>query len=83
MYALALWNPNIRELILARDPMGIKPLSRTIIDGSLLFASEIKAFQAHENHLPVMDNIAMAARLVWEYPLDGALKNAASALWNG
>ena len=77
MYALALWNPSIRELILARDPMGIKPLSRTIVDGSLLFASEIKAFQAHENHLPVMDNVAMAARLVWEYPLDGTtlLKN--------
>ncbi len=71
MYALALWNPFTKELILARDPMGIKPLSRTIIDGSLFFASEIKAFHAHEKYQPKIDELAMAARLVWEYPLDG------------
>jgi asparagine synthase (glutamine-hydrolysing) len=70
MYALALWNPMDGQLILARDPMGIKPLVRTKIDGSLLFASEVKAFQAHENHHPELDELALAARLVWEYPLD-------------
>ena len=70
MYALALWNPIDRHLILARDPMGIKPLVRTNIGGSLLFASEVKAFQAHEDHRPEFDELALAARLVWEYPLD-------------
>ena len=71
MYALALWNPGAKELILARDPMGIKPLTRTNVNGSLLFASEVKAFHAHEQYQPQIDNAAMAARLVWEYPLDG------------
>lgn len=71
MYALALWNPGAKELILARDPMGIKPLTRTKVNGSLLFASEVKAFHAHEQYQPQIDNAAMAARLVWEYPLDG------------
>ncbi len=71
MYALALWNPEAKELILARDPMGIKPLTRTNVNGSLLFASEVKAFHAHEHYQPKIDNVAMAARLVWEYPLDG------------
>ena len=71
MYAIALWNPATQELILARDPMGIKPLVRTTVEDSLMFASEIKAFQAHEAHRPVLDDVAMAARLVWEYPLDG------------
>ena len=71
MYALALWNPKAKELILARDPMGIKPLTRTNVDGSLLFASEVKAFHAHEHYQPRIDEVAMAARLVWEYPLDG------------
>ena len=70
MYALALWNPADGQLLLARDPMGIKPLVRTEIDGSMLFASEIKAFQAHEGHRPELDQVALAARLVWEYPLD-------------
>ena len=70
MYAMALWNPADRQLILARDPMGIKPLVRTEIDGTMLFASEVKAFQAHEGHRPELDELALAARLVWEYPLD-------------
>ena len=71
MYAIALWHPASRELILARDPMGIKPLSRTMVDDSLMFASEVKAFRADERYVPKLDELAMAARLVWEYPLDG------------
>lgn len=71
MYAIALWHPASRELILARDPMGIKPLSRTMVNDSLMFASEIKAFRADERYAPELDDVAMAARLVWEYPLDG------------
>jgi asparagine synthase (glutamine-hydrolysing) len=51
--------------------MGIKPLTRTNVNGSLLFASEVKAFHAHEDYMPQIDTVAMAARLVWEYPLDG------------
>ena len=46
MYAFALWDSDERQLILARDPLGIKPLVRTLVDGSLLFASEFKAFVA-------------------------------------
>ena len=71
MYAIALWHPASRELILARDPMGIKPLSKTMVDDSLMFASEVKAFRADERYVPELDELAMAARLVWEYPLDG------------
>lgn len=71
MYALALWHPPSQELILARDPMGIKPLSRTVVGDSMMFASENKAFRADERYVPELDEVAMAARLVWEYPLDG------------
>lgn len=70
MFAFALWDPTHRELILARDALGIKPLSRTMVNGSLLFASEAKAFQAHSDYRPALDRIALGARLVWEYPLD-------------
>lgn len=71
MYGFALWDTRRKELILARDPMGIKPLVRTIVDGSLLFSSEIKALTGHEGHIPKIDETALAVRLAWEYPLDG------------
>jgi asparagine synthase (glutamine-hydrolysing) len=70
MFALSLWDPVNKQLILARDEMGIKPLLRTTIDRSLLFASEAKAFHAHSQYSPKMDMEALLARLVWEYPLD-------------
>lgn len=41
MFALALLDGN--ELLLARDPLGVKPLYYTIVAGRLYFASEIKA----------------------------------------
>ena len=70
MFAFAIWDPANNILTLARDAMGIKPLSRTIIDGSMLFSSEYKAFRAHESHIPKLDRLALAARIAWEYPLD-------------
>jgi asparagine synthase (glutamine-hydrolysing) len=70
MYAFALWDPATRELLLARDPMGIKPLLLTKVDGGLLFASEAKALRAHEGHAPRLDEAALTLRLAWEYPLD-------------
>ncbi|HKT54693.1 MAG TPA: asparagine synthase (glutamine-hydrolyzing), partial [Caulobacteraceae bacterium] len=43
MFALAIWDRVRRELILARDPYGIKPLYVGRADGALLFASQVKA----------------------------------------
>ena len=71
MWGFALWDSRNQELILSRDSMGIKPLFRTVLDdGTLLFASEIKAFFQHPNFLRRPDIKAIYARLAYEYPLD-------------
>src|SRR4051812_12791435 len=47
MFALAIWDARTRELLLARDRYGIKPLYTTQAGGAFLFGSEIKSFLAH------------------------------------
>ena len=42
-FAIAIYDDTSRQLLLVRDQIGICPLFYTILDGRLLFASEIKA----------------------------------------
>ena len=41
-FALVLWDARQRKVLLARDPMGIKPLFYSKRDGEVTFASEIR-----------------------------------------
>ncbi|RMD96274.1 MAG: asparagine synthase (glutamine-hydrolyzing), partial [Bacteroidetes bacterium] len=43
MFAFAFWNERENALYLVRDRVGIKPLFYAILDGTLFFASEMKA----------------------------------------
>ena len=43
IFAFAIWDRDERELLLVRDPIGIKPLYYHFADGQLSFSSEIKA----------------------------------------
>lgn len=43
MFALAIWDKSSKELYLARDRIGIKPLYYTLQPDCFLFASELKA----------------------------------------
>jgi len=54
-FAFALWDGPRRELLLARDRIGIKPLYYAWRDDRLLFASEIKAILEDPDVPRVMD----------------------------
>jgi asparagine synthase (glutamine-hydrolysing) len=46
-YALAIWNTEKKELFMARDRVGIRPLFYTRMNGSFVFGSELKSLLEH------------------------------------
>jgi asparagine synthase (glutamine-hydrolysing) len=58
-FALAIWDAKRKELFLARDRVGIRPLYYTIVDNSLIFASEIKSIFMDERVPRRIDPVAM------------------------
>jgi asparagine synthase (glutamine-hydrolysing) len=47
MFAFAIWDERTRELFLARDRVGKKPLLYAQVDGQLIFGSEFSALLLH------------------------------------
>jgi len=60
MFAIALWDRKERELLLARDRFGEKPLYYGLIGTTLLFASELKAFRAYPSFRGEIDRGSLA-----------------------
>jgi asparagine synthase (glutamine-hydrolysing) len=63
MFAFALWDRAERTLVLARDRFGEKPLYYGLVDGSLLFASELKSLRVHPAFSGEIDRDAVACYL--------------------
>jgi len=67
MFALAAWFPSEARLLLARDPMGMKPLYYAALGGGVVFASEIKAFLVLKGFRPEINRNSLQQFLEFGY----------------
>ena len=58
-FAFAIWDSHHQTLFLARDRLGIRPLFYTVVDGALIFGSEIKALLADGRVHAEIDPVSM------------------------
>jgi asparagine synthase (glutamine-hydrolysing) len=67
MFAIAIWDSLERQLLLARDRMGEKPLYWGWQADVFLFGSELKALEAHHGFGGTLDRHAISAYLRFGY----------------
>ena len=65
MFAFAIWDSRRRQLLLARDRIGVKPLYFARTPGALLFGSEIKALFEHGGISPRLNEAALSLYLTF------------------
>ncbi|MBI3741906.1 MAG: asparagine synthase (glutamine-hydrolyzing) [Chloroflexi bacterium] len=63
MFALAIWDREKRELTLARDRLGKKPLYYAQFGGTFLFGSELKALRQHPDFKAEINRAALVLYL--------------------
>jgi asparagine synthase (glutamine-hydrolysing) len=81
MYGLAVWDEGEETLLLARDPLGIKPLYFSTEGGCLRFASQVKALERSGAVSGEVDPAGLAGFLLWgSVPEPFTLRRAVQAL---
>lgn len=63
IFAFCIYDQNAKELFLARDPLGVKPLFYSLKNSSLIFGSEIKTLLAHPYVSSVVDETGLTELL--------------------
>lgn len=67
MFAFAIWDGGKRQLFLARDRVGIKPLYYSLAQNFLIFGSEIKAILADPDVRAEVDTAIIDRFLTFDY----------------
>jgi len=88
MFAFAIYDLEKRQVLVARDRLGVKPLYLArLSDGSIAFASELKGLLAHPLLRRKVSPQALDAYMTWGYVpdshciLDGVEKLPAGHFW--
>ncbi len=71
MFAICIVDLRRRELLLARDPLGVKPLYWTECGNTLLFSSEVKSFLLHPDFKAELDPARVDECLMFRFCADG------------
>ena len=77
MFGIAIWDLVSKELFIARDFFGIKPMYYTQVGNDLVFGSEIKCLLTHPNVKKELNESALQNYLSFQYgvPNDTFFKN--------
>ena len=77
MFGIAIWDLVSKELFIARDFFGIKPMYYTQVGNDLIFGSEIKCILTHPNVKKELNESALQNYLSFQYgvPNDTFFKN--------
>ncbi len=67
MYAFAVWNRDKKEMLIARDIFGIKPMFYTRTEHDFVFGSEIKAILKFPNVKKELNELALESYLSFQY----------------
>ena len=67
MFALGIWDERKKQLILARDRLGKKPLYYSALPGTFLFASELKAIMAYPKFERKIAPLSLMKYLFYEF----------------
>jgi asparagine synthase (glutamine-hydrolysing) len=67
MFAIGIWDEKRKQLVLARDRLGKKPLYYSFINGTFLFASELKAIMLYPAFPRRVDPVSLMKYLFFEF----------------
>ncbi len=67
IFAFAIWDADRRSLVVARDPLGVKPLYLGTYPGGLWLASEVKAAVAAGLCAPAVDRTSLNLYLTYRF----------------
>ena len=67
MFAFVIWDSEKETLFGARDFFGIKPFYYTVVDGNIIYGSEIKSILAHPAYKKEVNDVALENYLTFQY----------------